>query len=483
MAGNFLEAFAPFMQGPVGGSRPMPSAIPMIDPNTGLPIQEPILDGQAPAQVPQQRNFDEAFAPFMQTSQAPSGPADLLESTPYSAEAMASPAPEQAQSPAAEAPRKRRSLLETVGQLADVIARVGGADALYQPTLDAQQDRVRLMEMQDLQRQIQEQNFQKGGIEIANDERSRLAGALAAVAGNPDAAALWPQIAEQAGIDPQKAAAIGVMIERNPDVTGTLAQSLGFTPERQGSRPKEEAIYEMLMNEDPALAKSYLQSLANPDSMNPYQAGMLELALARLGFDQARFERTEARESDEAAARAAGGVDLTPKQRGDVRMKLELLPNAKRQYERVKQLHEQMMEDGTFARGGVAGLLPGQVAGGRAEEFDKAVGALRKSILSMTRVPGVGSMSNYETALDEQALPSRWGSDEGRTEAITNIGLLLDNYESGYREMLGPEKPRSASRPARRQSSGRGSGGAQPAPTRRSMSPAAVEARRRGLID
>lgn len=33
--------------------------------------------------------------------------------------------------------RQRRSLLETLGGVADVIARVGGAEALYQPTLDA----------------------------------------------------------------------------------------------------------------------------------------------------------------------------------------------------------------------------------------------------------------------------------------------------------------------------------------------------------
>ena len=53
-------------------------------------------------------------------------------------------------------------------------------------------------------------------------------------------------------------------------------------------------------------------------------------------------------------------------------------------------------------------------------------------------------MSNYETALDEMALPSRWGSDAGRAEAIQGIEELVNGLSSGYQEMLpsGTVQPR-----------------------------------------
>jgi hypothetical protein len=57
----------------------------------------------------------------------------------------AQPAPVQAPPPPppppapVAAPHKRRSLLDTIGRISDVLAKVGGADALYQPTLDARE--------------------------------------------------------------------------------------------------------------------------------------------------------------------------------------------------------------------------------------------------------------------------------------------------------------------------------------------------------
>lgn len=391
------------------------------------------------------------------------------------------------QMPAAEPPRKRRSFLDTIGRISDVIARVGGAEAMYQPTLDAREDRAREIDLDEMRKQLLEsqvaaagQTVQAGEIELADTERARLARALGAVASNPDAVGMWSQIATEAGIDEGRAAQIGAILQNNPQAAGLLAQSLGWTPETkaQGSQAKELQVYKLLMEQGgPELAKSYLQNLVNPDSMSEYQTATLALALERLGLDRDKFEADEER----AAAKETAGADLTPTQRGTIKQKLELIPVVRRQYERVRQLYDQMIEEGTFARGGVGGLVPSQLVGGKAEEFDKAVAALRKSILSMTRIPGIGSMSNYETILDQAAIPSRWGSDEGRAESIRNIGDLLDNYESGYRDMLGTTASRPAPRPAPR---GRSRSGAAPAPVqRRSVSPAAAEARRRGLID
>lgn len=136
----------------------------------------------------------------------------------------AAPAPQQQP---AESPRKRRSVIETIGRLADVFAKVGGAEALYEPTLNARTDRLREIDMEALRKQLLEHQVRAGGMEVDASERKRLGTALGALVGRENPAALWPAIAEQAGIDPQKTAAIGAILQANPDAAGIFARSLG----------------------------------------------------------------------------------------------------------------------------------------------------------------------------------------------------------------------------------------------------------------
>lgn len=210
---------------------------------------------------------------------------------------------QQPQTPAVQVPeqtpqRPRRSFLDTVGSIADVLARVGGAEALYQPTLDAREDRARQIDLEALRRQQMEQQLAIGGqaleageMEAADTVRSRAATALGALAENPDAASLWPQIAAQAGIDEQTTAQIGGLIQQgiSPQV---LARSLGFAPPevRQGSQAKEVQIYQMLAENDPAQAQAYLQSLTNPGAMTEKQKADLGIALRGIEIREAEFD-------------------------------------------------------------------------------------------------------------------------------------------------------------------------------------------------
>ncbi|MBA4164343.1 MAG: hypothetical protein C0510_06885 [Erythrobacter sp.] len=466
MAINFLQRI---------GNAPMPAP--------SMPVPQP-----APPLPPMTGNL-QRMTQGPQGAPDQAGLANILEAI---GGAPAAPAV-MPQQQAPESPRKRRSFLETLGRVSDVIAQVGGADPLYQPTLDAREDRTRAIDLDALRKQIVEQQIAQGqqtiaagDIELADSERARLGQALGAIATNPEAIGMWSQIAAEAGIDEQRAAQIGGLLQQNPDLAPALAQSLGWSPSTngKGSQAKELQIYGLLLKKGtPEMAQAYLQSLTNPDAITDYQKAQLALSMQELGLktESEQFDR-EVKAEELDIKRGGGNTSLTPKQRGDITMKLKLLPAAQQQFARVQELYNKMVQEGTFARGALGGLLPGQVAGGTAEEFDKAVGALRKSILSMTRVPGIGSMSNYETMLDEAALPARWGSDEGRAEAIRNIGTLLQNYEAGYRDMLGTAAAPRRTPPARRQPA-RSQPGSAPAPApRRSMSPAAIEARRRGLI-
>lgn len=138
--------------------------------------------------------------------------------------------PAAAPAPAAEAPRprsKRPSVIEIIGRLADTIATVGGSQAMYQPTLDAAQNRATQVDMDGLKIALARQQVAGGTQEVEATERKRIGTALGALAGRENAAQLWPSIAEQAGIDPQKTAAIGQILQSNPDAAGIFARSLG----------------------------------------------------------------------------------------------------------------------------------------------------------------------------------------------------------------------------------------------------------------
>lgn len=150
-------------------------------------------------------------------------------------------APPPTAAPAAEAPKtevrvkKRNSVIDVIGRLADTFATVGGAQALYQPTLDAREDRVmkgedraREIDMDGLRRQLAEQQVEAGELEPELAERKRIGTALGALAGNENAAALWPSVAAQAGItDPAKVAAIQQQLEANPNSASIFAKALG----------------------------------------------------------------------------------------------------------------------------------------------------------------------------------------------------------------------------------------------------------------
>jgi hypothetical protein len=112
----------------------------------------------------------------------------------------------QAQAPAQpQAPtRPRRSLLQTVGQVSDVLASVGGATPMYQSGLDAQQAReMGVSQLDDQRLGMAMQGAQALMQSGANEEQL-----LSAV----------PQLLQQAGVDEARAAGIIEQIQQNPQL-------------------------------------------------------------------------------------------------------------------------------------------------------------------------------------------------------------------------------------------------------------------------
>lgn len=336
-------------------------------------------------------------------------------------------------------PRQRRSLLDIIGRASDVVARVGGAEALYQPTLDAYEDRAmgkedrdREIDMDGLRRQLSEQQLKMGGLQITDAEnalddhgRERIGMALGGIVGAEDPAAAWREVGTQSGLPPEKVEAIAQALEANPEIAGSLAQSFGFEPPRQGSQAKEMQIYSLLLQENPELAPAYLQSLTNPDAMTPYQQAQLGISLERLGLERDKYEnpppsaaeRTATAEAQGAAAqqqelassgqqiltdmrdafnrlRDAGGINAAGQnveQRAGA-WALENLPGAERMF--TPEGFSAREDINRLRTVGIPSLLPlmgGLTLGGRNMDAAKELDTWQKAI---------ASASDYESAMN-----------------------------------------------------------------------------------
>lgn len=133
-------------------------------------------------------------------------------------------------------------------------------------------------------------------------------------------------------------------------------------------------------------------------------------------------------------ASAADGGQLTKTQAGVIRTKLKSINSIESQIGRVEAAMRDLDKKGWT--GALGGLVPGSFDA-ESDRFDKAVAALSPLIRQLTRVPGEGAMSDYESRLAELTLPSRRSTPEGRKEVIDSMKELLRNTRMGYRELLG----------------------------------------------
>jgi hypothetical protein len=177
-----------------------------------------------------------AGAPDMFQAPAPDG-TNLLQSLNQGAPSNAAPAaPPGLHAPAQSAPdtpqAPRRSFLDTIGRISDVLAKVGGADAMYQPTLDARADRQIALGDHGRSVDLAKLGIQtaQGNVNDANRGRVALA-ARAYVAlrkANPgaDLSNTWNLLAQQNGIPADQANALRNQFDNNPGAAEAIASSL-----------------------------------------------------------------------------------------------------------------------------------------------------------------------------------------------------------------------------------------------------------------
>lgn len=123
--------------------------------------------------------------------------------------------------PSTQPARSRSSLLDKIGRVADVLATVGGADPLYQPTLDSRQDR--LLKLGDHDREVAAANIKLATdkFDLGDKTNTRLGqaarGLKAIQAAGGDINVAWPELAARMQIDPETAKAVAHDLATNPN--------------------------------------------------------------------------------------------------------------------------------------------------------------------------------------------------------------------------------------------------------------------------
>jgi hypothetical protein len=142
------------------------------------------------------------------------------------------------------------------------------------------------------------------------------------------------------------------------------------------------------------------------------------------------------------APRSPSNTRYSQREMQAARDKLRLIGLAKQQLQNVKNRWrgEENPETGQRA-GGIkgtasAGFLQGWVPTEGGDRFDAAVSQLTPALAAITRVPGVGAMSDYETRLQEAARPQRGRFEATTDDQISGVELLLDQLEAGYGGIL-----------------------------------------------
>jgi hypothetical protein len=154
---------------------------------------------------------------------------------------------------------------------------------------------------------------------------------------------------------------------------------------------------------------------------------------AQAGATLAETKRHNVSTEANAQARLEAGegrkVQLTRKDITQAEQKLTNIRLARQQLAQVKEKFAKIKD--TLSAG------PGQaLPTEKGSNFDAAVDQMRSIISGITRVPGIGSMSDYETRLQQAQFPSRGQYESTTEQKIQGIDDMLNLLETGYTDML-----------------------------------------------
>ena len=422
-----------------------------------------------PASLPQ-------GAPSEIASTAPGAlPANFLQQAtgdvPNAAPASAPP-PQQN----AEPPRTRRSLLDTIGRISDVLAKVGGAEALYQPSLDARAAQAQQVDLDAMRKQLLQQQIGAGQDEAAGRKTALLGNAVrglqAIQARGGDVAKAWPILAQQAGIDSAQADHLGQVFAADPNnIRGIAAmlngqQEFGLQPFYAKDANGNLAAYQI--GKDGSIQPVQLPEGQTP--IDPLKFVDLGGQMAGVGTrsntvsrilpkteapgkaaDRASRERIAAagnasRENIAATSAAAKGAGKASGNSDEINASLDLLNNVEKGFSDLHNLHALAGESllGPLSRtaiGQAAGEQFGTAAAQKRLEVQKNISQLQQSMLKS--LPASATRTKFEQEMLARGLPDPFKMNA--ETAATVIGQLRQSYMQALKNL---KSEQSAAAPA-----------------------------------
>jgi hypothetical protein len=134
---------------------------------------------------------------------------------------------------------------------------------------------------------------------------------------------------------------------------------------------------------------------------------------------------------------------LSPKDKAAASTKLTLIQQAKKQLQLVKQRIKEAKGYSSGGYWGAQSLIPSE----KGKLLDGAVDSMRNIITSLTRTPGIGANSDFETRLQQAQLPSRGDREAVQDQKAQSIQDLLDALDGGYSEIISPQDSPVAQQP------------------------------------
>lgn len=126
-----------------------------------------------------------------------------------------------------------------------------------------------------------------------------------------------------------------------------------------------------------------------------------------------------------------GGTTLSPSARANAQGKLVTIQALRRQLAEVTRAWGDIK--GGLTAGPGQGLIPTQAG----KRFDASVARMSSGLRQLTRTPGEGAMSDYETRLQQAQLPNRNSYEAVTEDSLKNLEDQLNLLETGYSQMLG----------------------------------------------
>jgi hypothetical protein len=201
-----------------------------------------------------------------------------------------------------------------------------------------------------------------------------------------------------------------------------------------------------------------------PKTMSPYEQARIDIEnkkLAQPAAPKEQFVPLTPQEIEAAGlpagtsaqkSSASGKIDvlskkdttaaLSQKDATVAKIKLNQLKVARQQLDNVRSKFLGAKDKATGQRaGGIKGTIhagkgQGWIPSEPGQAFDKAVDTMRGSITAITRVPGVGSMSDWEGKIDQAKFPARGDYETITEDQIEALDQLLSTVESGYTELI-----------------------------------------------